>query len=192
MLVQQQSPADSLVAITAEVSHACAEVVSAAHLSLDAAASRIEASSRVFVSAAGRSGLALQMFAMRLTHLGHDAHVVGTATSPSIGAGDVLVTASGSGATGSVIAVAEKAKTAGAQVVAITAHPASPLAALADELVVIPAAIKTDRSHYQSVQYAGSLFEQLVVVLGDALFTALWHRSGQEEKDLWSRHSNLE
>lgn len=192
MLVQQGSVTDNVIAIAAEISRASTEVVSRETASLDVAVSLIEDSSRVFINAAGRSGIALQMIAMRLAHLGYETHVVGAVTSPSIGAGDVLVTASGSGSTGSVVAAAQKAKEAGAQVVALTGSAVSPLAALADEVVVIPAAVKTDRSHGHSIQYAGSLFEQMVVVFGDALFTDLWRRSGQNEEDLWARHSNLE
>jgi hypothetical protein len=49
--------------------------------------------------AAGRagSGLIATMAAMRLMHVRFDAHAVGEATSPSIGAGDGLVMISGSG-----------------------------------------------------------------------------------------------
>jgi 6-phospho-3-hexuloisomerase len=56
----------------------------------------------------------------------------------------------------------------------------------------VPAAEKLDRSASASAQYAGSLFEQTVVLLGDALFHALWRRSGQSADELWPRHANLE
>ena len=32
----------------------------------------------------------------------------------------------------------------------------------------------------------------LVVLVGDALFHALWQRSGQSADDMWPRHANLE
>ena len=35
-------------------------------------------------------------------------------------------------------------------------------------------------------------FEQVVVLVGDALFHALWQRSGQSADDMWPRHANLE
>ena len=38
---------------------------------------------------------------------------------------------------------------------------------------------------------AGILFEQEVVLLGDALFDALWQRSGSTADELWPRHTNL-
>lgn len=147
---------------------------------------------RVFVLGAGRSGLALRMTAMRLMHLGLDVHVVGETTSPAIRAGDALLTASGSGTTGSIVRAAETATEVGARVAGITTAPDSPLARTADALVVVPAAAKLDRSATASTQYAGGLFEQSVVLVGDAVFDALWRRSGLSADDLWPRHANLE
>ncbi|MDR6690343.1 6-phospho-3-hexuloisomerase [Microbacterium sp. 1154] len=147
---------------------------------------------RVFVVGAGRSGLALRMTAMRLMHLGLEVHVVGETTTPAIRAQDALLTASGSGTTGGIIRAAETAADVGARIVAITTAPDSPLARAADALVTVPAATKLDRSGAASAQYAGSLFEQAVVLVGDAIFDALWHRSGATADELWPRHANLE
>ncbi|PSL38199.1 3-hexulose-6-phosphate isomerase [Labedella gwakjiensis] len=147
---------------------------------------------RVFVVGAGRSGLALRMTAMRLMHLGLAVHVVGEVTTPAIAEGDVLLTASGSGTTGAIVRAAEGAVEAGARVAAITTAADSPLALLATVVAVVPAAEKLDRSEAASAQYAGGLFEQFVVLLGDALFHALWKRSGASADELWPRHANLE
>lgn len=148
---------------------------------------------RVFVLGAGRSGLALRMTAMRLMHLGLDVHVVGETTTPAIARDDLLVVASGSGETTGIVRAAETAVSVGAKVVAITTDATSPLAELSGSAtVVVPAADKLDRSGAASAQYAGSLFEQAVVLIGDALFHALWARSGQDADELWPRHSNLE
>ena len=76
--------------------------------------------------------------------------------------------------------------------VAITTATDSPLGQLSAEVLVVPAAAKLDRSGTASAQYAGSLFEQTVVLLGDALFDALWKRSGLTADDIWPRHANLE
>ncbi|WP_270352254.1 6-phospho-3-hexuloisomerase [Microbacterium testaceum] len=147
---------------------------------------------RVFVLGAGRSGSALRMTAMRLMHMGLDVHVVGETTTPAIRAGDALLTASGSGTTPAIVRAAETAAAVGARIAAITTASDSPLAAAADALVVIPAAAKLDRSATASAQYAGALFEQVVVLVGDAVFDALWQRSGLDADDLWPRHANLE
>ncbi|QKS18058.1 SIS domain-containing protein, partial [Curtobacterium sp. Csp2] len=147
---------------------------------------------RVFVHGAGRSGLALRMTAMRLMHLGLRVHVVGAVTTPAIGRGDVLLVASGSGTTGGIVQAARTAADVGARVLAVSTTDDSPLAAVADATLVLPAATKTDRSGTASAQYAGSLFEQGVALLGDALFHALWQRSGRSADELWPRHANLE
>lgn len=160
--------------------------------SLEGVAESIAGARRVFVLGAGRSGLALRMTAMRLMHLGLDVHVVGEVTTPAIGADDVLLVASGSGTTGTLVRAAETAAGSGARVALFTTATDSPLTRLADAVVVVPAAAKLDRSGTASAQYAGSLFEQAVVLLGDALFHTLWKRSGASADDLWPRHSNLE
>jgi len=147
---------------------------------------------RVFVHGAGRSGLALRMTAMRLMHLGLTAHVVGEVTTPAIGSRDVLLVASGSGTTSGIVAAATTADSVGARIAAITTARVSPLAALADAVVIVPAAAKLDRSGTASEQYAGSLFEQAVELIGDAVFHSLWKRSGQSADDLWPRHANIE
>jgi 6-phospho-3-hexuloisomerase len=159
---------------------------------LEALAEAIVGAERIFVLGAGRSGLALQMTAMRLMHLGFVVHVVGEVTAPAIGPNDVLLTASGSGTTGAIVRSAEVAAAVGADVVAITAAAASPLAGLASVLVVVPAAGKLDRSASVSAQYAGSLFEQTLLLLGDAVFHTLWARSAKSADELWPRHANLE
>jgi 6-phospho-3-hexuloisomerase len=152
----------------------------------------VAAAPRVFVLGAGRSGLALQMTAMRLMHLGVEVHVVGEVTTPAITEHDLLVTASGSGTTVGILRAAQTAIDVGAQVAAITTAADSPLAQLATATIVVPAAAKLDRSETVSTQYSGSLFEQVVVLLGDALFDALWQRSGSTADELWPRHANLE
>lgn len=159
---------------------------------LEAFATTVASADRVFVHGAGRSGIALRMTAMRLMHLGLTVHVVGDATCPAIRDGDVLLTASGSGTTESIVRAAKAAVAAKATIAAITTAPGSPLAELAVATIIVPAAGKLDRSATASQQYAGGLFEQGVVLLGDALFHALWVRSGLSADDIWPRHSNLE
>jgi 6-phospho-3-hexuloisomerase len=166
-----------------------------AHVSEAQANSAIDAiltAPRIFVTGAGRSGLALKMAAMRLMHLGLTVHVAGEITTPAIAAGDLLIAASGSGTTPGVVLAAVTAKKAGANVLAITTASASPLAAVANNLLVIPAATKQDDSATKSQQYAGALFEQSVLLLTDALFQSMWHQRGETAAQLWKRHANLE
>jgi 6-phospho-3-hexuloisomerase len=186
------SVGDSLALIGRELDSVIERVVRNDPKMLAAFAGLIADAPRVFVLGAGRSGLALRMTAMRLMHLGQDVHVVGEVTSPAIAAGDLLLTASGSGTTGGIVRAAQTAASVGARVAAMTTDPESSLAKLADVAIIIPAAGKLDRSGTASAQYAGGLFEQAVVLIGDALFHALWQRSGQSADELWPRHANIE
>ncbi|MEA5453852.1 6-phospho-3-hexuloisomerase [Sinomonas sp. JGH33] len=147
---------------------------------------------RVFVVGAGRSGLVLRMAAMRLMHLGLGVHVVGDTTTPAISAGDLLIAASGSGTTAGVVKAASTAAAVGAKIAVYTTAPESPLASRADAVVVIPAARKTDHGSTVSCQYAGSLFEQVLLLATEAVFQSLWDADGTPAEELWLRHANLE
>lgn len=153
---------------------------------------RIQQAERVFLAGAGRSGLVLRMAAMRLMHLGLTVHVAGDTTTPAITPGDLLLLASGSGTTSGVVKSAETAVKAGAQVAAFTTNPDSPLAGLADVLVIVPAAQKTDHGTTITRQYSGSLFEQSVFIAAEAIFQSLWDNDPQPAEELWIRHANLE
>lgn len=159
---------------------------------LSAHVAEIQQATRVFVTGGGRSGLALRMHAMRLMHLGLTVHVVGETTTPAIGSGDLLIVASGSGTTAAAVAAAETSASVGARVAVLTTDGASPLAGLASSVVVIPAAQKTDHSGTASRQYSGSLFEQTLLLVLDAVFHALWQADGTPAEVLWPRHANLE
>ncbi|TFD28886.1 6-phospho-3-hexuloisomerase [Cryobacterium lyxosi] len=186
------SAADALGLIFAENSHVVNALRSASASSLDEAATALAAAPRIFVLGAGRSGLALKMTAMRLMHLGLDVHVVGEVTSPAIASGDLLLVASGSGTTGAIVRAAETAQSVGANILALTTAPESPLGRLAAVTVVIPAAAKQDHAGQVSAQYSGGLFEQALLLVGDALFHTLWQASGATAEQLWPRHANLE
>ncbi|WP_416566256.1 6-phospho-3-hexuloisomerase [Nocardia testacea] len=157
----------------------------------DRAGRRIIAARAVFAIGSGRSGLAVQMAAMRLMHLGLRVHVAGEVTAPAIGAGDVLIAVSGSGTTASAVDAAETARKVGASVVAVTTAAESALAKLADETLVLAAADKQDHSRSRTRQYAGSLFEQAVLLAFDALFQSLWSTDSQSAEQLWNRHANI-
>lgn len=152
----------------------------------------IKVAKRIFVMAAGRSGLALKMAAMRFMHLGYTVFIVGETNTPAILKGDLLLLASGSGTTSSVLSSAEKAKSQQATVIAITADSESKLAKLADNIIVVNAATKTDFGVSVSKQYAGSLFEQFTLFILEGVFMTLWQESGLTKEALWPKHANLE
>jgi 6-phospho-3-hexuloisomerase len=152
----------------------------------------IHAADRIFLIAAGRSGLALRAAAMRLMHFGLTVFVAGETTTPAIRKGDLLIAASGSGTTSTIVKAAEKAVAAGAAVAVFSTTADSPLAKLSSLLMILPAAQKEDHGTAVSAQYAGSLFEQALLLLTDAIFQTLWAEDGTPAQELWKRHANLE
>lgn len=159
---------------------------------VESAQQLIQDANRIFFLGLGRSGLALKMAAMRFMHLGLHVYVAGEIVTPAIKEGDLLIVASGSGTTTSVVNAVDKAKAAGAKILGLTAEVSSPLALRSDRVIAIPAASKADFSDEVSKQYAGSLFEQFTYLLLDAIFMTLWQQSGKTKEDLWPQHANLE
>ncbi len=156
-------------------------------------AEAVLATDRVYVAGGGRSGLMARAFAMRLMHLGLSSYVVGETTTPAIRGGDLLIGCSASGETHVTVVVAQVAQEAGASVFAITATPDSPLASLADEMILIPGPSKRGRQWPgRSAQYGGSLFEQALLVLLDAVSSDVGRRLGMTSQEIDSRHANLE
>lgn len=167
----------------------------AEHISIDsltAGTQLIQEAKRIFVIGAGRTGLMMKAAAMRLMHLGYTVYVAGETTTPAILQGDLLLAASGSGTTSTIVTAAKKANAAGAKVLAISTTTQSPLADLATMVLHIPAAQKQDFHGTLSRQYAGSLFEQSVLFVFDAIFQSLWTLSDIAPETLWTRHANME
>jgi 6-phospho-3-hexuloisomerase len=162
---------------------------------LTSAAELITKATTVFVAGAGRSALGIRGFAMRLMHMGKNAHVVGDVTTPGISAGDLLVVGSGSGRTASLLAMAQKAKKIGAKIMLVTIDPESPIGRLGHSVIEIgaPSPKAADaQSHAQSIQPMGSLFEQSLFVLLDCLVLLLMKRQNLTSEQMFTRHANLE
>ena len=184
--------AESLQLFAQETSAVVAELAATSAATFDEVIAILNSADRIFILGAGRSGLALKMTAMRFMHLGLNVHVVGEVTAPAITSGDVLFVASGSGTTGLIVRAATTAIAVNARVIALTTAPESPLGALASVTVTIPAAQKLERGSALSDQYAGGLFEQVTMLIGDALFHTMWKQSGKSADDIWPAHANLE
>ena len=148
----------------------------------------------IFVAGAGRSGLAMKSFAMRLMHLGFDTYVVGGTVTPSITEKDMLLIGSGSGSTSSLVTSANKADAIGATICLITIDENSPIAQMAEVILTIPAPTpKIDRDlGFRSAQPMGSLFEQSLLLTLDAIILLLMERTGKTPESMFTRHANLE
>jgi D-arabinose 5-phosphate isomerase GutQ len=77
-------------------------------------------------------------------------------------------------------------------VLAITASAATPLAALADEIVILPAgSVKTDLATPTRLPLANAL-EQAMAIFLDCAGAMVAERCGQDNEAMMRRHANLE
>ena len=152
----------------------------------------INTSKKIFLLGAGRTGFMIKAAAMRLMHLGYTVYVVGETITPAITTGDLLIVASGSGTTQTIVKAAQTAQINGANIVCFTTNPNAPLSQISNYKILIPAAGKQEKENNVSQQYAGSLFEQSFLLIFDAIIQDLWNRSGVSHDELWKRHANME
>ena len=163
-------------------------------MQVDRLVDAILAAEKVFAVGVGRVLLSLQAIVKRLNHLGVPAWFVGEINEPAISRQDLLIIASGSGETVVPVAIAQVAKRHGAKIAHIGSNTNSSLASLTDLFVRIPVRTKLDLpDEIFSRQIMSSLFEQALLVLGDAVSLSI-----AERKDignigsLWRHHANLE
>jgi len=153
----------------------------------------ILAADKVFFVGVGRVMLSLMAMAKRFSHLGIHACVVGEITEPALTHADLLIVGSGSGESLVPVAIARKAKSLGATVAHIGSNPNSSLAPITDVFVRIPVRTKLAQpDEIVSHQPMTSLFEQTLLLLGDALAQMILHRRQLDLTSLWHRHANLE
>ncbi len=153
----------------------------------------ILAAKRIALYGAGREGLAIKGFAMRLFHLGLDAHVVADMTTPPLGPGDLLIVTSGQGQLPTAEALMDIAMTAGARTALVTAQPAGRASRLADVLAIIPAqTMANDQGANVSILPMGSLFEFAEAIFFELVIIRLRQRLGETADTMRARHTNLE
>ena len=159
----------------------------------DALIESIARARRIALYGAGREGLAIKGFAMRLFHLGLDAHVVGDMTTPSVGNGDLLIVTSGAGFLATADALVGIAASAGASTAIVTAQPRGATSVKTDIRVVIPAqTMFDDRGNSASILPMGSLFEFAEAVLFELIILRLREQLKETAETMRVRHTNLE
>ena len=153
----------------------------------------IHAAQRVALYGVGREGLMMKAFAMRLYHLGLDAHVIGDMTTPPVGPGDLLVVSAGPGQFSTVLALMGVASEAGARTLVVTAQPSGAAAQRADAVVHLPAqTMADDRRGAPSILPMGSLYETAQLVFFELVVILLRERLGESAESMRARHTNLE
>lgn len=153
---------------------------------LQEAAEIVGQHNRIFVYGAGRSGLMLKAFAMRLAQMGKNVYVVGETVTPALEQGDLLFLASASGSTQSTCRYAKIAADLGADLFLISANENSPLSQIHPIQLLLSTSTKNRASG--SAQVMGSLFEQSLLLLCDGIIAALPHSGDAMRR----RHANLE
>ena len=148
---------------------------------------------KIVVCGAGRVGMAIRGFAMRLGHLGFKAYTLGDSTVPSVGSRDLLLIASGSGETQTIFDLAIIGKNNGCQILLVTGNPDSRIGKLANNIVKINAPSKTKQvSGFSSQQPMTTLNEQCLMLFFDAIVLLLMEKMNESHDSMWARHSNLE
>jgi 6-phospho-3-hexuloisomerase len=147
----------------------------------------------IFVAGAGRSGLMMRAFAMRMMHMGLQVYVVGETVTPGIKASDLLIIGSGSGETKSLVSMAEKAQSIGATIAAVTIVPESTIGRMANTVIQVPATTKESvNGGAATIQPMGSLYEQSILLLFDTIVLGLMRKQESEGSAMFGRHANLE
>jgi 6-phospho-3-hexuloisomerase len=148
---------------------------------------------RLALYGVGREGLMMKAFAMRLYHLGLDAHVVGDMTTPPVGDGDLLIASAGPGAFSTVLALMSTASAAGARTAVITAQPQGQAAQQADAVIHLPAQTMADDQGGQvSVLPMGSLYETAQLIFFELVILQVRDNLGETAASMRERHTNLE
>jgi 6-phospho-3-hexuloisomerase len=159
----------------------------------EAFAQAIVGAKRIALHGLGREGLQMKGLAMRLFHLGLDAHAVGETTTPAVGKGDLLIVSAGPGYFATIDSLMTIAKNAGAKTAVVTAQPSSGMARAANHVLHIPAqTMADDQGDKTSVLPMGSLFELSMMLVFELLVLRLRDILGENAKSMRARHTNLE
>ncbi len=168
----------------------------------------IAGADRIFVIGAGRSGFVAKSFAMRLMHLGLTSFVVGETVTPSFHSNDVLIAFSGSGKTKSVREACETTRQIGGQFCLITGTRVSPMAELADCIVLLNTEeescqvgpdhfdLRQLRGEHRSISAPctplGTLFETSAMIFADSVISALIEMKHCSIEEIMHRYANMQ
>jgi 6-phospho-3-hexuloisomerase len=146
----------------------------------------------VFLYGAGRSGFIGRCFAQRLMHLGIKSCFISDAVTHRYNDNDLLIIISGSGETTSPLAIAEKAKEMGGNLVLFTGNPYSNIAKLSDLIIQIEGKSKEKAIIEDSLAPYTTLFDISTLAVLDAVGGLLMKILGVSEADIDKRHASIE
>ena len=153
-------------------------------------------SKNVFVTGAGRSGLAAKAFAMRLMHLGYYVYVVGETITPWINDGDIIITVSKSGKSNSITEIIGDSELDNVKFLSICGSEDCDLAGISDAKIIIESLpqncieLEGDLDPLELI-LMGCAFEISAFIILDALVCELMQNLNLREKDLKDYHDVL-
>ena len=158
-----------------------------------ASVAAIAGARRIAVYGVGREGLQIKGLAMRLYHLGLDAHVVGDMNCPPLGPGDLLICSAGPGFFSTVAALLKVARADGASTMLVTAQHTAECARMASFMLTVPAqTMADDQAPSTSILPMGSLYEGALYVLFEIMVLLLRQHLNIAPGAMRIRHTNLE
>lgn len=161
-------------------------------------------SNKIFIHGAGREGISLRGFAMRLAHLGKPAYWLMDDTTVGMHEGDLLIISDGFGDVGIHRRIEERAVRTGAKVAIITGLPeGGNVKKYADFVLFIPATVymgkdgddpNAPKQHdvVPTIQPMGNLYEQHLYLLMDIVSILIKDEMGMTYDDMEANHRNIE
>lgn len=162
---------------------------------LQMAIDAIKEAKNIFVFAAGREGISLRGFTMRLAHFGKTVHWLFDDTTIGVRPGDLYITSEGFGAVGSLEYYMKKVKEAGGKILSFTGNPdGKDVKKYSDYIVFVRSmaylVYRTDV--VPTVQIMGNQYEQHLYMLCDVIIMLLIEEMGLTYEDLERQHRNVE
>jgi len=154
-------------------------------LEISGFAKRIQSADRIFLMGIGRTGLVVEMFAMRLAQLGLPVFLISQPTTPALEESDLLILVSGSGETEIILSAASKANKIGAEIFVVTQNEGSKLGQLVQDPLIIPSPTENTKV------LNGTVFEMALLISLDAVIAELLNLTGQRFEDMSKRHANI-
>ena len=159
--------------------------------------SQIAISRNIVGYGAGRMGLSLKAFIMRLNHLNKRAYYYTDTSIPYVGKEDLYIFVSGSGKTRTVLRLAEIAKEKGCKIASIVGDKDSPLAKLSDTVVAFKSCngglnSEDNSNKISSIQIMSTLNEQGIYLLCDLIAKRYCDIATLDINELRENHNNVE
>lgn len=157
-------------------------------------AKEIAKAKKIVLHGVGREGLMMRALAMRLYHMGLDAHVAGDMSAPPVGRGDLLIVSAGPGHFATIEALVGIATEAGARTACVTAQPKGKVPRACHTVLTIPAQTMANDSASKaaSVLPMGSLYEGAQYLTFEVLILMLRDQLKVPPSAMRKRHTNLE